>query len=87
MNGFARWLRGRVAGLFQFGDSCNHDFGGTISKVGKHAAGDDSENHLELKQLVGGRQSTAVFETADLTVASIAEQKSQIFLTQACAAS
>ena len=93
MNGFARWLSGRLAGsiplvgLLQLGDSCDYDFGRTISKVGKHAAGDDTENHLELEQLVGGRQSTAVFEAADLAVASVAEQKSQIPLAQACPSS
>ncbi len=83
MNGFARWLSGRLAGLFQLGDSCDYDFDRTISKVWKHAAGDDTENHLKLEQLVSGRQSTAVFEAADLAVASVAEQKSQIPLAQA----
>ena len=93
MNGSMRWLRGRLAGSIslvrplQPGDSCDYDFDRSISKVGKHAAGDNTENHLELKQLAGGRQSTAVFEAADLAVASIAEQKSQIPLAQTCPSS
>ena len=86
VNGPTRWLCDPLAGprsvveLLQLRDSRGHGFGRTISKMGKHAAGDDTENHLELEQLAGGRQSTAVFETADLAMASIAEQKSQVFL-------
>jgi hypothetical protein len=87
VNGSTRWPRGRLAGLSQPSDSCNYDFRRTISKVWKHTAGNDTENYFELEQLVGGRQSTTVFEAADLTVASVAEQMRQISLAQACPAS
>ena len=78
---------GSLVGSVEPANSGDHGLGGTVLEMGKDATRHHAENNLELQELVGGWQATAVFEAGDLAVTAVPQKCREITLGQTRSAS
>jgi hypothetical protein len=90
MRRFSRRLTDHGSSAFPLQESINsrhHDLGGPVVKVRELCGRNHSEDHLQLQQLVGRGSTVAMLIATHLTVATETQQRSEVALAQAGAAS